>query len=570
MFQTISKLNKRKRLTLDLGLILAISILVTVPIFFIGIPGGADMWQHFQFAKNFDDSISEGSFYPSWAADPNLGKGSVGNRIYPPLAHYTFLLFTRITGNWFDGFCVSIILLFFLGGVGIYFWAREFFDESGSLFGAITYILLPYHINQIYGATMYSEFTAGAVAPFCFLFAYKVCRKASLTSICGLGISFSLLILSHIPLTVFCSISLVIFSLFSLRGVKFFPAICRLATGVLIGLLLSCFYWIRMVTEINYVNHNSEQYYTGYFSYTNHFQFAKYFPFTGVPFDTSVDFGDLTLFVSSAILVSGALIYYFKTKENKNFQLLNVLIVTAFAFFMSTPLSMVVWKYVPILQKTQFPWRWMTIFEIGTAIFAAAAFKPVIEYFRTSRRYLSLLFIGFWIVAISFNTMDIMTPILTYPRDYFVPIVERWKSVRSNPCWWTVWSKPSQVKRELIDSAGLGARVLIGNRNVEIEKWESTERVFQINEGESGTFFVETFYYPHWKATVNGQAVEVSPNENGLISLPVPAEKSEVKVYFQEPQFVIAAFYTSGFAWIIILSLLIFGLLRKNSANIEE
>ncbi len=242
---------------------------------------------------------------------------------------------------------------------------------------------------------------------------------------------------------------------------------------------------------------------------------------------------------------------------------MNGLVCTRFAFFMSISFESFGWEYIPILQRTQFPWRWMTIVEIGTAIFAAAAFVPVIEYLKTSRRYLSLLFIGFWVVSISFNVTDIMNPIITYPKDYFVPIIERWKSVRSNPCWWTVWSKPSQVKRELVDSAGLGAKVLIGNRHVEIEKWESTVRVFQINEGEAGTFFVETFYYPHWKATVNGQAVEVSPNENGLISLPVPSEKSEVKVYFQEPQFVIAAFYTSGFAWIIILSFLIFNLLKN-------
>ncbi len=570
MFQTISKLDKRKRLTFDLGLILAISIFVTLPIFFIGIPGGADMMQHIQFAKTFDDSISEGSYYPSWAADPNLGKGSVGNRIYPPLAHYTFVLFKTLTGNWFDGVCLSIIALFFLGGTGIYFWAREFFDESASVFGAITYILLPYHVNQVYGATMYAEFTAGAIAPFCFLFTYKVCRKGNLTNICGLGISFAMLILSHIPLTLFCSISLFIFALFSLKGVKFIPAIFRLAIGVFVGILLSSFYWLRMVTEMKYVNHNSEEYYTGYFSYTNHFQFAKYFPFTGVPFDPSIDFGDLTLLVSTAILVSGAIIYYIKTKETKNFQLLNVLIFTAFAFFMSIPLSMFVWKYVPILQKTQFPWRWMTIVEIGTAIFAAAAFTPLIKYFKTPRRYLSFLFIGFWIVSISFIATDIMTPIITYPKDYFAPIVERWKSVRSHPSWWTVWSKPSQVKRELIDSAGLGAKVLIANRTVETEKWQPTERVFQINEGEAGTFYVETFYYPHWKATVNGQDVEVSPNENGLISLPVPTEKSEVKIYFQEPHFVITAFYTSGVAWIIILSFLIFNLWLKKPIINED
>lgn len=555
MFQTISTLDKRKRLGLDLSLILVFSFLVALPIYFVGIPGGADMPQHFQFAKTFDDSIANGSIYPGWADTPNDGNGSIGNRFYPPLTHYTFVLFKNISGNWFDGFFISVVLFFFLGGAGIYFWSREYFSESASVFGAITYILLPYHTNQVYGAGMYSEFTAAAIAPFCFWFVYRVSRNGKLSDIAGLGIAYGLLILSHLPLTFFCSMALFIYTIFSLKDVKVIPAIFRLGASVFVGLLLSVFYWSRMVTELNLVYHNSDTFSTGHFSYLNNFQLARFFPFDGIKTNSAADFNDTTLFISLGILITGAIIYFIKNGK-KDFQLLNVLAFSGLAFFMSIPLSMFVWKYIPFIQKTQFPWRWMTLIEIGAAIFAAAAFQPLLEFIKTSKRYLAIIFIGFWIIGISFNISEILNPLLTYPKDYFNPLIERWKSIPSNACWWTVWAKESD-KRVLAYSKRLPEKVVIENRNFNIEKWSAETRIFTIGQGRAGRATVATFYYPHWQATVNGQTTEISPTEDGLISLNIPAETSEVKLHFQEPRFVIATFYISGLMWFLILIFLI-------------
>ena len=562
MLETTTNIYRRKRLIIDLSLILAVSILVALPVYFNGIPGGNDMPQHFQFAKTYQESVAGGTLYPSWAMQPNGGNGDIGIRFYPPLTHYVFMLFHNLTGNWYDGFFLSVILFFFAGGAGVYFLARQWFAEAASLFGAITYIFLPYHVNQIYGAGMYAEFAAAAIAPFCFLFTYRVCRRSRPSDVCGLGVAYSLLILTHLPLTVMCSVALAFFFFFSLGGVKVVPAMLRAAAGVLIALLLSGFYWSRMITELSYVNHSSPVYSSGHFSFQGHFLLSRLMPFTGATVQATSSYNDQTFLFALAILVSAAAIYYFGTRAERDFRLANVAALGTVAVFMATPLSFFVWQNVSLFQKTQFPFRWLTLVELAAAIFAAAAFSPAIGYFRNSKKIPALVLGGLWVFNLTFNVTDVMNPLITYPKDYFNPLPERWKSMPSNMCWWTIWAK-SVDKRVLSISERLPQQVLIENRGFEVVRWTATERVFIIDEGAAGPAKVAVFYYPRWKAAVNGQPVELAPTESGLVTLDVPGGKAEVSIRFEEPFFVIAAFYVSGFLWIMITAFLIAGAFRS-------
>ncbi|NJM54354.1 MAG: hypothetical protein HC846_13845 [Blastocatellia bacterium] len=174
-----AKLSSNTRFYLDVWVIFFFALLITLPLYFFGIPGGADMPQHFQFASIFYDSLSHGSFFPSWADKINFGYGDVGIRFYPPLTYYVLSFFRLISGSWYDGACLAIVFFFFVGGIGTYLWAREWFSETSALVGALFYLIIPYHLNQIYQATLIAEFAAASIIPFCFLYATRVCRKGN-------------------------------------------------------------------------------------------------------------------------------------------------------------------------------------------------------------------------------------------------------------------------------------------------------------------------------------------------------------------------------------------------------
>src|SRR5262249_53506765 len=171
----------RNRAYLHLLAIVGGSMLVTLPMFIYGIPKGNDMPQHYQFASAFRESISNGVLFPGWSPNVNSGLGDVSLRFYPPLAYYVLTFFDGIVENWFDASVFTFCFWFALGGIGVYFWSREWFDERSSLFAALIYLTMPYHANQIYNAFLYAEFAACGVLPFCFLFVTRVCRRGNLT-----------------------------------------------------------------------------------------------------------------------------------------------------------------------------------------------------------------------------------------------------------------------------------------------------------------------------------------------------------------------------------------------------
>jgi hypothetical protein len=64
--------------------------------------------------------------------------------------------------------------------------------------------------------------------------------------------------------------------------------------------------------------------------------------------------------------------------------------------------------------------------------------------------------------------------------------------------------------------------------------------------------------------------VEVTPSQIGLISFPVSSEKSEVIVYFEEPNFVKTAYLLSAFGWLLMPFIFLFYWLlrRKKVADV--
>ncbi len=565
MLSLISNLTQRNRLIFDLSIILWLSILVVLPIFIYGIPGGPDMPQHVQFAQTFYDSLKNGVFYPSWAHLPNFGYGDVGIRFYPPLTYYVLSFFRWLSGDWFDATCLTFTLLFFISGLGVYLWSREWFSANASLVGALAYLVLPYHINEIYQASFIAEFTGAAVIPFCFLYANRVCQKGRLIDVAGLALSFGLLILSHLPIAVMASLSLLIYSLFSLRKTNFFSTIFKLSISVVISLLLSSFYWVRMVSELDFVKHTSETFSNDYYSYKSHFIFSFLFPFADIKPSDSASFLNILVLVTLGVLIPSLVLYLVNVRKKTFPSITKVVVVTIFAFMMSTPLSLKIWENFSLLQKIQFPWRWTILVSLGCAVIVASSFDLVLGYFKTSRRYLSLVTLGLLLICIPFNLTHIMNHLFYYPKDYFNTMAEGLKASPSWECWWTTWTQKAGegTRVGLPIPEFIPGKVVIENRTIDLGNWTATERTFKISAGENGLVTVATAYYPHWKATVNGQSAEVSPTHSGLISLSIPAEESNVRLYFQEPPRVYAAFYISGGAWIIIFGFLLFNLFRS-------
>ncbi len=126
-------------------------------------------------------------------------------------------------------------------------------------------------------------------------------------------------------------------------------------------------------------------------------------------------------------------------------------------------------------------------------------------------------------------------------------------------CWWTVWAKEKAFENK--------EKVSAGDRSVRIEEWKNETRKFVVEAGNTIDVRVATFYYPYWKAKINGEKAEIKMGAEGEILIPVKGEKSEVKLYFSEPAPVKIALGLSILTWIILLGSIF---LIRTRINIRE
>jgi hypothetical protein len=77
------------------------------------------------------------------------------------------------------------------------------------------------------------------------------------------------------------------------------------------------------------------------------------------------------------------------------------------------------------------------------------------------------------------------------------------------------------------------------------------------------TVGVQSFYYPRWKATVNDRETPIGMDENGVITVPVSADLSRVRLHFEEPASINIAFAISAVTWLLAFVVMLFVYARK-------
>src|SRR5690349_23335366 len=237
--------------------VVVVSVLAVVPVLLFGVPSNRDLSNHFRFALPFYDAIAHGNFYPRWLAESNGGYGDPSFRFYPPALYYVLALLRFVTGDWYAATLVAFTLISVAGGLGVYSWARTVLPSSQAMWAAAIYAFAPYHLNQLYQATMLAEWAGCAVLPFVFAFLERVCARGRRRDVAGFALCYALLVLTHLPLTVIGSMALVVYALVRTQAGRRVESLAKLAAGVGLGLCASSIYWVTMVSELRWIGINT-------------------------------------------------------------------------------------------------------------------------------------------------------------------------------------------------------------------------------------------------------------------------------------------------------------------------
>jgi len=531
--------------------VVAAAILIVVPILVLGIPHGADLINHYRFALPFYDSIHSGRWYPGWLADSNDGYGDPRFRFYPPGLYYALILVRTVAGSWYVGSLGTFLLISISGGVGLYLWTRELTTKNVAMWAGLLFALNPYRLNEIYQASLLSEYAACSVLPFAFLYTERICKRGRLSDIAGLAASIAALVLTHLPLTVIGCLSLGVYTLFRLERRRWPSSLIKLLLAVSLGLAASTFFWSTMLTELAWIKGNSVDP-NAYYNYRVNFVFS-----TAALTNRNTWFANL-LALAVVGFISPAIILLKKQYRSTVGNGIKAVFVTMMiSFFMTTELSRPVWAIIPKLQEVQFPWRWLSITSMTGCVLLASSIPVWIQQKISKLRPRDFVAPLAFALSLVFIIGHVIVDSSYLNRAQFDSFLADVPGAVSFKDWLPVGA------RELRFMQKMNGPVEVAGRQVQINSWNPEHRQFQVSAGSATDARVRTFFYPLWRATSEGKPLAVRPADDGALLVHIPAEATSIQLSFEEPPRVRVSRFISAAGWVVIFSLFALGLVQS-------
>ena len=531
-------------------------VVVLVPVVIWGIPNNNDLANHYHFALPLYEAIQQGNLHPGWLASSNFGYGDPVVRFYPPALYYLLAVGRWLTGNWFHGSLFALTLVSAMGTLGAYFWARSFVPRHIAVWAAVFYAFMPYHLAELYQAAQLTEFAAGAALLFALGFTKRVCDHGRARDVIGLAAAYALLLLSHLPLAVFGSLTLLVYAVLSLPKEHKYRALIRLTSAVFLGLAASAFYWTSMVAEMRWIiadGANPDP----LLDYRRNFVFSSFSPEKS---ETIWWMG--LLLIATASMLLPALVVFLKrfTVPNKR-SLIAVGILAFFSLVMCTALSKPIWVALPFLRLAQHPFRWLAVVSTAVPIVMAASLPFWVERFKQRSRPVALAMAGLVIVSMTFSISQTIRGATYLSRSSFEQMLRPLNDAPGIIQWLPVWATAAARGKASYEKCvpPAGEKVAAGARTVQAGKWDALSRTFTVGPGAALDARVSVFYYPHWIATANGHVLPTHPAADGAILISLPPEALTINLEFREPPRTMISTVASIISWTLLASLLIFG-----------
>jgi hypothetical protein len=555
--------NDMKKLIIPI-LLLMISIFPLMDLFHPGLPVTHDGQDHVARIANFYQSLTEGNPVPRWAGNLNWGYGHPILMFLYPLPSYLASLFHFIGLGLTDSTKLVFGFGFTASVLAMYLWLSTVRGKIAGFIGAILYGFAPYRFVDLYVRGALGEHLAFIFPPLVMYFIYVIGQKIGSKRVnvpvipgyaAGLAASVAGLILSH------NAISLMFLPVFILYGIYniylLLPDFRKkyiffLTAGFLSGFGLAAFFWVPAFFEGKYTLRDIVT--AGEFN-------SRFVPWSWF-FNSPWNYGQGNEFTKSVgqVQLAGLILSVFlllKTKIKKDQYLIGgALFIFLLSIFLMTDLSGLIWQKVTILQKFQFPWRFLSV-----SVFTAAVLGGIVSDYFTEKLILPVKFknliIPAGIVIISLLISIPMWKAKGYsvkPDGYYSGIYAGTTDTgESSP----VWSIRFMEKTPKAVTESADGEVVIKNilRN-------SVLHQYVLSSPEPVRMIENTLYFPGWEVRINGVKSDIQfqdPLYRGLITYQIPAGTNQVSVRFANTRLRSISDMVSLIFTIFILSVFVIG-----------
>jgi len=500
------KFWKNKKLTSQF---LAVLVLLTLNVFLLRHILGNDVFFPSHDStwlvrlQQFDQAIKLGQFPPRLAPDMAFGFGYPLFKYYAPLfTSFSWLIF-KVVSSYGLAVILTVFLGDFLGSLGMFFLAKNFWGFWGGVLSSIAFLFLPYRALDIYVRGAFAELLAINILPFLFYFFFKIInanKHPRKGDIAGFIFSSFFFILAHnLYLIIFAYLLplILIYLIIKRRNLKI------LAFSFVIALLLSSFYWLPMILgikDIGVINQAGKTNFADHFVYLRqiwnwNWGFGGSAP--GLEDGMSFKAGKLQIILALA----GLSLAILKSKRKKDIVFLAFLGIASIG--LSLPLSRFFWENIPLLPIIQFPWRFLGIFGLVITFFSGG----VVSFIKS--RFVKLILLLGATGGLVFLNYKYFVPqkIIGDANEYFLTK----EKVEKNAALEIQEYFPVGVE-EIPEIKPKSAIETEPDQAVDVVLDSPFKIIFRVDSLVGGKIIANRFYFPGWQAKHEDKLLEIRPN----------------------------------------------------------
>ncbi len=478
-------------------------------------------WLHVARLVELDLALKAGLFPPRWAPDFGWGFGMPLFHFYPPLPYYLAELAFLIKLSAVTTIKTIFGLNFLTGFYFTYLWAKQYWGKLGGFISGLAFVYLPYRAVQFYVRGSLAELTAMTFIP---LFFYAVKKKKTLL----IALSISAIFLSHNVIALFTLLFIPIYYLFHLKKWKSLIISGLLAFGLSAFFILPAFFE-KDLTQVSKLS-------GGYSHYGFHFiylrqLFSRYFAYGGSILGPKDDIS-FQIGWPHLILILPS-IWLFIKKRSKD--LLAIFLLFGLSIFLMTFHSKFIWDKLTLLHMAQFPWRLLAF----TGSLVAFLSGSVMVFVKTKKQQALVgLLIAISIISLNFSYFK--------PKEFNSP----------NDHYYTARNK---IKNNLGDVLpDYLPKTAKKPENPSHELFDLSKTTYNFSIESETTQTINQFYFPGWQAKLNGQSIQLQPDEKtGLISFNLPVGDHQLELRLGKTPLQRTADLISLFSWLLVLALIL-------------
>jgi hypothetical protein len=468
-----------------------------------------DVLWHFVWSEQFYKALTEGVLYPRWVDTP-FGYGSPTFIFYAPLSFYVISIINIPIKSLILSLDLAIYLSFFLSGLTMYFFARKLNGERAGLVSGILYQITSYHIFDLFSRGVVPELFAFIWFPLILLFTREIFTERKFSSIAFVSLAYAGLILTHLVSAFMCTFIMIGYGLY-LSFIEGKSGTFKMFCAMALGIGLSSIYLIPVIFEKSFIHIELIKIY----NYRDHFLFL-YKNLLSKEFYPTVH--------GIAIVEIAFLIFSFLLIKKKLLKVDNIFfaLLLFVGLFLSTPVSSLIWGYMPEFSNLQFPWRWLIFSGFSVSIIAG---NLIVNFKGKVQKSAGILFIPLFIISlvmmlqISFFNKGELDQWRMHPG-VFAPFEYR-----------PVWLNNPKAMLPASDKI----KIVKGNGAVDIIDWESNKRILSTKGNNPLTLKFSTFYYPGWKAKIDDKQSYINIEKyTGSMLLEVPEGSHKVELIFED------------------------------------